>query len=286
MSPKVWIDGKITDPRDAKVSVYDHGFLYGDGVFEGVRVYGGKIFECAAHVGRLYDSAKAIRLTIPYTREQVCAVMEETIKASGFRDAYVRLIVSRGVGSLGVSPTKCERPSMICIVDTIAMYAKEFYEDGMSVITSSWTKPSANALPPRVKSLNYLNSILAKMEANDAGAQEAIVLNAEGNVAECTADNIFVVRDGRVQTPQTSDGILEGVTRRVVMELCGRLNLPVVEKTLQRHDLYVADECFLTGTAAEAIPVTKIDNRPIGDGRPGPVTRQIIEAFHRLIREQ
>ena len=285
MSPKVWIDGRISDPRDAKVSVYDHGFLYGDGVFEGVRVYNGKIFECAAHVDRLYDSAKAIRLTIPYTRDQVCGVMEETIKASGYRDAYIRLIVSRGVGYLGLSPTKCERPSMICIVDTIAMYAKEFYENGMAVITASWAKPSANSVPPRVKSLNYLNSILAKMEANDAGVQEAIVLNADGNVAECTADNIFVVRDRRVLTPQTSDGILEGVTRRVVIELCGKLGVPCVEKTLQRHDLYVADECFLTGTAAEAIPVTKIDGRTIGDGKPGPVTRQIIEAFHRRIRE-
>ena len=285
MSPKVWIDGRISDPRDAKVSVYDHGFLYGDGVFEGVRVYNGKIFECAAHVDRLYDSAKAIRLTIPYTRDQVCGVMEETIKASGYRDAYIRLIVSRGVGYLGLSPTKCERPSMICIVDTIAMYAKEFYENGMAVITASWAKPSANSVPPRVKSLNYLNSILAKMEANDAGVQEAIVLNADGNVAECTADNIFVVRNGQVLTPQTSDGILEGVTRRVVIELCGKLGVPCVEKTLQRHDLYVADECFLTGTAAEAIPVTKIDGRTIGDGKPGPVTRQIIEAFHRRIRE-
>lgn len=286
MSPKVWIDGKITDPRDAKVSVYDHGFLYGDGVFEGVRVYGGKIFELAAHVDRLHDSAKAVRLTIPYTREQVGGAMVETIKASGYRDAYIRLIVSRGVGYLGLSPTRCERPSMICIVDTISLYPKEFYDDGLAVITASWAKPSANALPPRVKSLNYLNNILAKMEANDAGVQEAIILNAEGNVAECTADNIFVVRNGQVQTPQTSDGILEGVTRRVVLELCAKLGLPCVEKTLQRHDLYVADECFLTGTAAEAIPVTKIDNRPIGGGKPGPVTKRIIEAFHRLIREQ
>jgi len=285
MATQVWINGKYFDKYEAKVSVYDHGFLYGDGVFEGIRVYGGKVFEAAAHLDRLFDSAKAIRLAIPYTREQISGVMEETIRASGFRDAYIRLIVSRGTGYLGLSPTKCEKPSMICIVDTIAMYAKEFYENGMAVITASWAKPSANALPPRVKSLNYLNSILAKMEANDAGVQEAIVLNAEGNVAECTADNIFIVRGGQVQTPQTCDGILEGVTRRVVIELCGKLGVPCVEKTLQRHDLYVADECFLTGTAAEAIPVTKIDGRAIGDGKPGPVTKRILEAFQRLIRE-
>ncbi|HEX8913058.1 MAG TPA: branched-chain-amino-acid transaminase, partial [Humisphaera sp.] len=270
---------------EAKVSVFDHGLLYGDGVFEGIRVYNGKLFECAAHVERLFDSAKAIRLTIPYSPEQVCALMEETIKASGFKDAYIRLIVSRGVGYLGLSPTKCERPSVICIVDTISLYPKEIYENGMAVITASWARPGGNSLPARVKSLNYLNNILAKIEANDAGVQEAIMLNTEGNVAECTADNIFVVRHGQVLTPTTSDGILDGVTRKVVIGLCKQLGVPVVEKTLQRHDLYVAHECFLTGTAAEAIPVTKIDGRVVGDGKVGPVTKRVIEAFHRLIRE-
>ncbi len=294
MSPKVWIDGKITDPRDAKVCVYDHGFLYGDGVFEGIRVYGGKIFECAAHVDRLFQSAKAIRMTIPISPQQVCDAMEETIKASGYKDAYIRLIVSRGVGALGLSPAKCERPSVICIIDTITMYPPEMYEHGMAVITSSVIRNHPNALSPRIKSLNYLNNILAKIEANDAGVPEAIMLNGEGNVAECTADNIFIVRSGyavpgggmQVQTPRTSDGILEGVTRGVVIELCASLGITLVEKSLQRHDLYVADECFLTGTAAEAIPVTKIDGRAIGDGKVGPVTKKIIDAFKRKIRSE
>jgi len=293
MSPKVWIDGKITDPRDAKVSVYDHGFLYGDGIFEGIRVYGGKIFECQAHMDRLYQSAKAIRLVIPMSPQQMCDVADQTIKASGYKDAYIRLIVSRGVGPLGISPVRCDKPSVICIIDTINMYPAEMYENGMSVITSSVIRNHPNALSPRIKSLNYLNNILAKIEANDAGVPEAIMLNAEGNVAECTADNIFIVRSGwgvdggasQVQTPVTSDGILEGVTRRVVMDLCGKVGVSVAEKTLQRHDLYTADECFLTGTAAEVIPVTNVDGRVIGDGKPGPITRKLIDAFRRMIRE-
>jgi branched-chain amino acid aminotransferase len=285
MQAKVWIDGKVFDPRDAKISVYDHGFLYGDGVFEGIRVYNGRIFECDAHVNRLWDSAKAIRLVIPYTREQLCAAMDETIKASGFRDAYIRLIASRGTGYLGLSPTKCERPTVVCIVDTITMYPEETYRNGMAVITSSWTRPSPNSLPPRVKSLNYLNNILAKIEANDAGVPEAIMLNGEGNVAECTSDNIFIVRESQVQTPTTADGILDGVTRRLLIELCEKLSIPCVQKTLQRHDLFTADECLLTGTAAEVIPVTKIDGRAIGDGKPGPITVKLMEAFRRMTRE-
>lgn len=289
MSPKVWIDGKITDPRDAKVNVYDHGFLYGDGIFEGIRVYNGKVFESQAHLERLWESARAIRLVIPVSTEQMTQIMDDVIKASGYRDAYIRLIVSRGVGPLGISPARCEKPAVICIIDTINMYPAEMYESGMAVITSSVIRNHANALSPRIKSLNYLNNVLAKIEANDAGVPEAVMLNSEGNVAECTADNIFIVRRVRgvsqVQTPCTSDGILEGVTRRVVMDLAVAAGIPVVEKTLQRHDLYVADECFLTGTAAEVIPVTKIDGRPVGDGRPGPVTRRLIEAFRRMIRE-
>ncbi|QOV89518.1 branched-chain-amino-acid transaminase [Humisphaera borealis] len=290
MSPKVWIDGKITDPRDAKVCVYDHGFLYGDGIFEGIRVYGGKIFECKAHMDRLFESARAIRLVIPLTPEQVCKAMEDTVKAADCRDGYIRLIVSRGNGPLGISPAKCEKPSVICIVDTITMYPAEMYESGMAVITSSVIRNHANALSPRIKSLNYLNNVLAKIEANDAGVPEAIMLNSAGNVAECTADNIFIVRTvgtmPEVQTPATSDGILEGVTRRVVMDICKSVGLSMVEKTLQRHDLYIADECFLTGTAAEVIPVTKIDGRPVGTGKPGPITRELISAFKKKIREE
>jgi len=282
---RVWIDGKLVEKHAAKVSVYDHGFLYGDGVFEGIRVYQGKIFERDAHLQRLFDSAKAIRLTIPMSAEQIGAAMEETVKANGFRDCYIRLIVTRGVGYLGLNPDRCERPSVIVIADTITMYPREMYENGMAVVTSTVIRNHPNALSPRVKSLNYLNNILAKIEANDAGVPEAVMLNGEGNVAECTGDNVFIVRGGQVQTPATHDGILEGITRKFVLELCGKLAIPFVEKTLQRHDLYLSDECFLTGTAAEIIAVTKIDGRTIGDGKPGPITRRLTEAFHRHVRQ-
>jgi branched-chain amino acid aminotransferase len=281
---KVWIDGRLVDKAEAKVSVYDHGLLYGDGVFEGIRAYHGKIFECEAHLDRLYQSAKAIRLTIPLSRDQVRAAMEETMKVNNFTDCYIRLVVTRGVGSLGLSPTRCERPSVFVITDLLELYPREMYENGMAVITASVIRNHPNAISPRVKSLNYLNNILAKLEAIDAGVPEAIMLNSEGNVAECTADNIFIVRSGQVETPQTHDGVLEGVTRRVMIGLCASLGVPCVQKTLQRHDLYVAEECFLTGTGAEIIAVTKIDNRVIGAGTPGPVTRKLTEAFHRFTR--
>jgi branched-chain amino acid aminotransferase len=285
MALKVWIDGTLYDKDDAKVSVYDHGLLYGDGVFEGIRVYSGRIFECAAHIDRLYASAKAIRLTIPLSREQVRAAMEETVRVNNFRDCYMRLVVTRGVGYLGLNPNKCPTPTVIVITDTIDMYPKEMYEKGMAVITASVIRNHPNALSPRIKSLNYLNNILAKIEAVDAGVPEAIMLNHEGNVAECTGDNIFIVRGGTVYTPGTHDGILEGITRQVIIELCARMSIPCVEKTLQRHDLYIADECFLTGSAAEVVPVTKIDGRGIGAGTPGATTRKIMDAFHRYIRE-
>ena len=282
---KIWLDGRLLDKADAKVCVYDHGLLYGDGVFEGIRAYGGRIFECDAHLDRLFQSAKAIRLTLPLSREQLRAAMEETIKANGFTDCYIRLVATRGVGSLGLSPVRCEKPSVFIIADVLELYPREMYEKGMAVITSSVVRNHPNSLSPRVKTLNYLNNILAKLDAIDAGVPEAIMLNHEGNVAECTADNIFIVRSGQVQTPATSDGILEGVTRRVMLELCRKLQVPFIEKTLQRHDLYVADECFLTGTGAEVIPVTKIDARPIGTGHPGPVTTKLIEAFHHRVYE-
>lgn len=285
MSLKVWIDGKLYDKADAKVSVYDHGLLYGDGVFEGIRVYHGRIFECASHLVRLFDSAKAIRLKIPFTAEQIKSAIEETFKANGFTNCYVRLVVTRGVGYLGLSPAKCLTPSVFVITDTIDMYPKEVYEKGMAVITASVIRNHPNALSSRVKSLNYLNNILAKIEAVDAGVPEAIMLNHEGNVAECTGDNLFIAKAGVVYTPTTHDGILEGVTRQVVLDLCKQLNYPAMEKTLQRHDLYVADECFLTGTAAEVVPVTKIDGRAIGTGEVGPITRKLMEAFRRYILE-
>jgi branched-chain amino acid aminotransferase len=284
MSLKVWIDGKFYEKADAKVSVYDHGLLYGDGVFEGIRIYNGRIFEAQAHLVRLFDSAKAIRLTVPYSAEQLKAAVEETAKLNNFTDCYVRLIITRGVGYLGLNPNKCPTPSAIIITDLIEMYPKEMYEKGMSVITSSVIRNHPNALSPRIKTLNYLNNILAKIEAADAGVPEAVMLNQEGNVAECTADNIFIAKAGTVYTPTTSDGILEGITRRAILELCRRHHIPCVEKTLQRHDLYCADEAFLTGTGAEVIAMTRIDGRPIGPGTPGPITRRLMEAFHSHVR--
>jgi branched-chain amino acid aminotransferase len=285
MSLKVWIDGKLIDKADAKLSVYDHGTLYGDGVFEGIRVYGGKIFECDAHLRRLFDSARSIRLTIPQTPAELKAAIEQTFKANGFTDCYIRLVVTRGAGYLGLSPAKCPKPCTYVIADTVELYPREMYENGMAIITASIIRNHPNAISPRVKSLNYLNNILAKVEAGDAGVPEALMLNHEGNVAECTADNIFIARGGKVFTPGTSDGILEGITRDVIIRLCGKLGVACFEKTLQRHDIYIADECFLTGTGAEVVPVTKIDGRVIGNGQVGPVTRKLMDAFHRHVRE-
>ncbi len=284
MPLKVWIDGKLIDKADAKISVYDHGLLYGDGVFEGIRVYNGRIFEVESHFRRLYDSAKAIRLTIPYTAEQLKSATEETFRANGFSDCYVRLVVTRGVGYLGLNPAKCATPSVFIITDTIEMYPREMYEKGMPVITASVIRNHPNAISPRVKSLNYLNNILARIEAADAGVGEAVMLNHEGNVAECSGDNVFIVKGGIVYTPGTHDGILEGITRKVILELCRKNNIPCFEKTLQRHDLYVADEFFLTGSGAEVIPVTRIDNRVIGAGMPGVITRRLMEMFHAHVR--
>lgn len=285
MSLKVWIDGKFYEKEHAKISVYDHGLLYGDGVFEGIRVYSGRIFECDAHLRRLFDSARAIRLTPPRTAEEIKSAMEATVKTNNFTDCYIRLVITRGPGYLGLNPNKCPTPTVFIIADTIELYPQEMYEKGMSLITSSVIRMHPNSLSPRIKSLNYLNNILAKIEAVDAGVPEAVMLNHEGNVAECTGDNIYIVRGGQVQTPCTSDGILEGVTRRVMIELCGRLSIPCLEKTLQRLDLYIADECFLSGTAAEVVPVTRIDGRTIGAGAPGPITRKLIDAFRHLVRQ-
>jgi branched-chain amino acid aminotransferase len=282
----IWVDGELVSPGDARVSVYDHGLLYGDGVFEGIRLYAGKIFEAEAHIKRLYNSAKAIRLTIPITPEQFIAAIEQTAKANGFTDCYVRAVVTRGSGNLGLNPNRCGKPCVIIITDLIELYPPEMYEKGMSIITSSVIRNHPNALSPRVKSLNYLNNILAKIEAIDAGVPEALMLNSEGNVAECTADNVFIVRDGVVITPTTTDGILEGITRAAILSLCGKLQIPCLEKSFQRYDLYVADECFLTGTGAEVIAVTKIDGRVIGAGVPGPVTRRLLDAFHKHVRGQ
>lgn len=284
MPLQVWIDGTFYDKENAKVSVYDHGLLYGDGVFEGMRVYNGKLFEAEAHFQRLFHSARAIRLQIPYTADQLKSATDEAFRRNGFTECYVRLVVTRGVGSLGLGPDKCDRPTVIIITDTIAMYPREMYENGMPIITASVIRTHANALSPRIKSLNYLNNILAKIEANDAGVPEAVMMNSDGNVAECTGDNIFIVKAGVVYTPSPSDGILEGITRKVILELCTKLQIPAVETTIQRYDLYVAEEFFLTGSGAEVIPVTRIDGRAIADGKPGPITKRLIAAFHQHVR--
>ena len=281
---KIWLDGQLVDKADAKLSVFDHGMLYGDGVFEGIRAYGGKIFECQAHVDRLFVSAAKIRLTIPYTKEQIVEAMERALTANAMTDGYIRLVVTRGEGTLGLSPFKCPRGSVFVIADQIELYPREMYERGMPVIIAKTRRTNPAMLDPSVKSLNYLNNIMARIEAVDAGVGEAIMLNDRGEVSEATGDNIFIVKAATVLTPPVSAGILEGVTRRVVMDLCAKANIPCREQTMTPVDLYGADECFLTGTAAEVIPVTKIDERFVADGHVGPISRRLIKAFHEFIR--
>jgi branched-chain amino acid aminotransferase len=284
MSNKIYINGKLVDRTQATVSVYDHGLLYGDGVFEGIRVYGGVVFRLAEHVDRLYESALAIRLEIPMAREAMCQTVNDTVAANSIGDGYVRLVVTRGAGYLGLDIRKTSDPQVIVIADTITLYPQEFYENGLSIITASTIRNHSAALSPRIKSLNYLNNILAKIEATDAGCQEALMLNHKGEVAECTGDNIFIVKHGVVKTPPCDAGILEGITRNAVIELARKAGHTVSEVALVRHDIFAADECFLTGTAAEVVPVVKLDGRTIGDGKPGPVTRELLQAFHKLVR--
>ena len=282
---KIYINGKFFDKADAKISVFDHGLLYGDGVFEGIRVYDGKVFRLPEHIERLYESAKHIALDVPLTREQMTEAVLHTVEVNAKKDGYIRLIVTRGAGGLGIDPRKTTDPQVIIIVDDISMYPRELYENGLEVITSSFVRNHPNALNPRIKSLNYLNNILAKIEAVRAGCLEAIMLNVNGEVAECTADNIFLVKRGVLKTPPTHAGILEGVTRDFVIELARAADVPFQEATLTRHDVYAADECFLTGTGAEIIPVVKCDGRVLGPGKPGPITRQLRERFHQAVRQ-
>ena len=286
MSLKVYIDGDLVDKQQAKISVFDHGLLFGDGVFEGIRSYQGKVFHLDAHIRRLYDSARAIRLEIPMDPKQLDEAIYQTLAANDLTDAYIRVIVTRGVGHLGLSPYKTANPSVIIITDQIELYPPELYENGLEIIICSTIRNHPNALSPRIKSLNYLNNIMAKVEALDAGVLEAIMLNHNGLVAECTGDNVFIVRDGRLFTPPTASGILEGVTRNVVIQSARDSDIVVLEKNLTRYDLYCADECFLTGTAAEVIPVTKIDGRVIGTGKVGPVTARLVQAFGELTGKQ
>ena len=281
---KIYLSGKLVDKEQAVVSVFDHGLLYGDGVFEGIRVYGGKVFLLKEHIERLYESAKAIRLTIPMTLSQMIQATKETVAANGIGDGYVRLVVTRGAGSLGLDIRKTSNPQVIIIADTITLYPPEIYQNGMNLITASTIRNHPGALPARIKSLNYLNNILAKIEGTDAGTVEALMLNHKGEVAECTGDNIFILKNGVLKTPSTDAGILEGITRNAVLRLAREAGIPTQETTLIRHDLYVADEMFLTGTAAEVVPVVSLDGRLIGDGKPGPITRRLLELFHEFTR--
>ena len=283
---KVWMNGELVDKQDAKISVFDHCLLYGDGVFEGIRIYNGTIFQCAAHMDRLLASAEAIRLEVPFSREEITDAMYQTLRANGLSDGYIRLLVTRGPGTLGLDLDKCSAGAVIIIADTIALYPPETYENGLEVIIAERRRISADMLPPAVKSCNYLNNILAKADATDAGTGEAIMLNAEGQVAEATGDNVFLVKGGTVFTPPPEAGILIGVTRRVVVGLCGKLGIPLEEKPISVAELRSADEVFLTGTAAEVIAVTKMDDRSIGSGKAGPVTRKLLEAFRRFIRDE
>ena len=285
MSLKVFISGQLFDKENAKISVYDHGLLYGDGVFEGMRSYSGKVFRLEEPLSRLWSSARAICLSIPMTEDAMATAVYETLKANSIEDGYIRLIVTRGAGSLGLDPNRTSAPQVIIITDHISLYPEEYYENGLEIVTASTIRNHPAALSPRIKSLNYLNNIMAKVEGLQAGCVEAMMLNHKGEVAECTGDNIFLIKNGRILTPPLDAGILEGITRQAVIDLAIENGIAVDQITLTRHDVYIADECFLTGSAAEVIPVVKVDSRVIGDGTPGPTTKRLTKLFHELIRK-
>ncbi len=278
----IYMDGKLVPEEEAKVSVFDHGLLYGDGIFEGIRVYEGNVFRLHAHIERLYESAKTIGLEIPMSLEEVEAATVQTVEANGMANAYIRLVVTRGRGDLGIDPTSCPTPTLFIICSTIQLYPEKFYETGIPLITASTRRIPMECLDPRIKSLNYLNNILAKIEAKKAGVPEAVMLNLSGRVAECTADNIFIWKNGKLKTPRLTEGALPGVTRWATLELAHESGLRVKETVLGLHDLYNADECFLTGTGAEIVPVVTIDGRQIGDGKPGPTTLDLLARFRKL----
>lgn len=280
----IFINGKYCTTEEATISVFDHGFLYGDGVFEGIRVYEGNIFRSRQHLDRLYDSAKTIRLQIPYEKETLEQYMVETVRKNELKNAYIRLIVSRGSGGLGLDPDRCSKPNVIIIVDQVSLYPQELYEKGLPIVTAATRRNLPTALDPKVKSLNYLNNILAKIEAKQAGVMEALMLNAEGYVAEATGDNIFLVKNQVMITPPTYVGALDGITRQAIIDLARKLNIEVKEVPFTLHDVYTADEVFLTGTAAEVIPVIEVDRRIIGDGKPGPVMKKLLQEFQALVK--
>jgi branched-chain amino acid aminotransferase len=281
---KIFLDGMLVDAADAKVSVFDHGLLYGDGIFEGIRLYDGNIFRLDEHLERLEYSAKALLLKLPMTRKELSDAVCETCRANGLKDGYIRLVVTRGVGDLGLSPWLCPKPSVIIIADKIALYPKEYYEKGLEIVTVATRRMSPAAVSPSIKSLNYLNNILAKIEARQAGALEAIMLNDQGYVAECTGDNVFIAHKGRLYTPAAQQGGLKGITRDSVFDIAKEIGVSIEEHDLTRYDVWNADECFLTGTGAEVIPVVKLDGREIGTAKPGPIFQKVLEAFRRRVR--
>jgi branched-chain amino acid aminotransferase len=280
---KIYIDGKYYDRAEARISVFDHGLLYGDGVFEGLRIYGGRVFKLKEHIERLYMSAKAVLLDIPMTPDEMGNAVSEAVKVNGKENGYIRLIVTRGEGQLGIDPSSCPRPSVIIIVGDIQMYPDEYYEKGVAIITSSSRRMPSDCLDPRIKSLNYLNNIMAKLEARQAGCLEAVMLNGEGFIAECTGDNIFIVKNNELLTPAPYQGALDGITMQTVLELAESIGIKTHQTTMTRYDLYNADECFMTGTGAEIIPVTGIDGRMIGDGKPGDVMRRLVKGFREIV---
>ena len=282
MSLKIYLDGKLVDKSEAVISVFDHGLLYGDGVFEGIRSYDGLVFKLSEHLDRLFESAHTLKLGIPLPKKELEEAVIETLKANGLKDAYIRLVVTRGVGDLGLDPRKCPKATLFIIADKIALYPKEYYEKGLELVTVPTVRNHPEALNPQLKTLNYLNNILAKIEATHAGKDEAILLNSQGYVTECTGENIFYVKGQEIVTPPTYVGILKGITRDVVMRISREIGFMVDEKPFTRHDLYTADEVFLTGTAAEIVPVAKIDNRVIKTGRPGKITLRLMAEFKKL----
>jgi branched-chain amino acid aminotransferase len=282
---KIYIDGKFYPEASAKVSVLDHGLLYGDGIFEGIRFYNGRVFRLEEHLDRLWDSARSICLEIPMTMREVTEAVLETIRQNHLRDGYIRLLVTRGVGNLGLNPVQCKHPSVIIIAATIALYHENIYRKGLTIVTCATRRTSPAALNPAVKSLNYLNNVMARIEANLAGADEALMLNDAGNVAECTADNVFIIKRGQIFTPPITAGALRGITRSIVFEIAAELGIKIMEADITRHDVFIADECFLTGTAAEIVPVVKADGRLIANGKPGPITVRTISRFHAMTHE-
>jgi branched-chain amino acid aminotransferase len=285
MALKIWLNGKLVGREDAKITVFDHGLLYGDGVFEGIRVYNGRVFELDAHIKRLYESAKAIRLTIAISQSELAGAVEETVEANSITDGYVRLVVTRGVGTLGLNPFICKNSCIYIIADSIQLYPEELYEKGMRIISATTVRNHPLAIPPQAKTMNYLNNILAKIEALDNDVPEAIMYNHEGYVAEASGDNVLIVKDGIIYTPPSEAGALPGITRSIVIKLAKEENLQVVEKNLTRFDLYVCDEFFLTGTAAEVIGIVEVDRRMIGDGKPGPITSLLRKKFFEYTRK-